>query len=435
MKHPHGLTQQILIAMVLAILLGATAQLLLGLHPWLDTVLDEWLVGGLFFIVGKIFVATLKLLVVPLVLVSLVCGAASLGSGKQLGRLGGKTVGLYLFTTAVAITLAMGFALLFEPGVGANLSSSAAVTINQASSFAQVMVDIFPSNPIAAMAEGKMLQIIVFALLLGMAVNHSGEAGQRIRDHFEDWNIVVLNLVTMLMKFAPYGVFALLFTLFARQGLGAIQELSVYFATVVLVLLLQALVVYPSLLSALGRLNPMTFLYKMRAVQLFAFSTASSNATLPVTLKTVEQRLGVDNRVASFSLPLGATLNMDGTAIMQGVATVFIAQAYGIDLSAMDLLTVIATATLASIGTAGVPGVGLVMLSMVLTQVGLPVEGIALIIGVDRLLDMMRTAVNVTGDAAVSCVVAKSEKQLNESVFNDRTIQLSDDAGASSEGK
>ncbi|MGK0443239.1 MAG: Na+/H+-dicarboxylate symporter [Bermanella sp.] len=435
MKHPHGLTQQILIAMVLAILLGATAQLLLGLHPWLDTVLDEWLVGGLFFIVGKIFVATLKLLVVPLVLVSLVCGAASLGSGKQLGRLGGKTVGLYLFTTAVAITLAMGFALLFEPGVGANLSSSAAVTINQASSFAQVMVDIFPSNPIAAMAEGKMLQIIVFALLLGMAVNHSGEAGQRIRDHFEDWNIVVLNLVTMLMKFAPYGVFALLFTLFARQGLGAIQELSVYFATVVLVLLLQALVVYPSLLSALGRLNPMTFLYKMRAVQLFAFSTASSNATLPVTLKTVEQRLGVDNRVASFSLPLGATLNMDGTAIMQGVATVFIAQAYGIDLSAMDLLTVIATATLASIGTAGVPGVGLVMLSMVLTQVGLPVEGIALIIGVDRLLDMMRTAVNVTGDAAVSCVVAKSEKQLNEGVFNDRTIQLSDDAAASSEGK
>jgi len=435
MKHPHGLTQQILFAMVLAILLGAAAQLLLGLHPWLDTVLDEWLVGGLFFIVGKIFVATLKLLVVPLVLVSLVCGAASLGSGKQLGRLGGKTVGLYLFTTAVAITLAMGFALLFEPGVGANLSSSAAVTINQASSFAQVMVDIFPSNPIAAMAEGKMLQIIVFALLLGMAVNHSGEAGQRIRDHFEDWNIVVLNLVTMLMKFAPYGVFALLFTLFARQGLGAIQELSVYFATVVLVLLLQALVVYPSLLSALGRLNPMTFLYKMRAVQLFAFSTASSNATLPVTLKTVEQRLGVDNRVASFSLPLGATLNMDGTAIMQGVATVFIAQAYGIDLSSMDLLTVIATATLASIGTAGVPGVGLVMLSMVLTQVGLPVEGIALIIGVDRLLDMMRTAVNVTGDAAVSCVVAKSEKQLNEGVFNDRTIQLSDDAAASSEGK
>lgn len=435
MKHPHGLTQQILIAMVLAIVLGAGAQLLIGLTPWLDKILDEWLVGGLFFIVGKVFVATLKLLVVPLVLVSLVCGAASLGSGKQLGRLGGKTVLLYLFTTAVAISLAMGFALLFEPGVGANLNSTASVNINQASSFAQVMVDIFPSNPIAAMAEGKMLQIIVFALLLGMAVNHSGEAGQRIRNHFEDWNIVVLNLVTMLMKLAPYGVFALLFTLFARQGLGAIEELSVYFGTVVLVLFIQAFFVYPTLLSTLARLNPMTFLYKMRGVQLFAFSTASSNATLPVTMKTVENRLGVDNRVASFSLPLGATLNMDGTAIMQGVATVFIAQAYGIDLSAMDYLTVIATATLASIGTAGVPGVGLVMLSMVLTQVGLPVEGIALIIGVDRLLDMMRTAVNVTGDAAVSCVVAKSEQQLDERIFNDRSILLIDDTSESSKGK
>lgn len=418
MKHAHGLTQQILIAMVLAIVLGAIAQAMVGLAPWLDTVINEWLVGGVFFIVGKIFVATLKLLVVPLVLVSLVCGAASLGSGKQLGRLGGKTVLLYLLTTAVAISLAMAFALLFEPGVGANLTSQASVSINQASSFAQVMIDIFPSNPISAMAEGKMLQIIVFALLLGMAINHSGEAGKRLANNFEDWNTVILNLVTMLMKLAPYGVFALLFTLFAKQGLGAIAELSSYFFTVVLVLMIQALVIYPSLLVTLSRLSPITFLKKMRNVQLFAFSTSSSNATLPVTMRTTEKRLGVDNKVASFCLPLGATLNMDGTAIMQGVATVFIAQAYGIDLSAADFLTVIATATLASIGTAGVPGVGLVMLSMVLTQVGLPVEGIALIIGVDRLLDMMRTAVNVTGDAAVSCIVANSEKQLDQAVFN-----------------
>jgi Na+/H+-dicarboxylate symporter len=435
MKHPHGLTQQILIAMVLAIILGACAQLIMGIHPWVDVVLNDWLVGGLFFIVGKVFVATLKLLVVPLVLVSLVCGAASLGSGKQLGRLGGKTLALYLFTTAVAISLAMGCAWLFEPGVGANLTSNASLNINQGSSFAQVMIDIFPSNPIAAMAEGKMLQIIVFALLLGMAVNHSGEAGQRIRANFEDWNTVVLNLVTMLMKLAPYGVFALLFTLFARQGLSAIEELSVYFGTVVLVLLIQALFVYPAILTVLARLNPIMFLNKMRNVQLFAFSTASSNATLPVTMRTVEKRLGVDNRVASFSLPLGATLNMDGTAIMQGVATVFIAQAYGIELSAIDFLTVIATATLASIGTAGVPGVGLVMLSMVLTQVGLPVEGIALIIGVDRLLDMMRTAVNVTGDATVTCVVAKSEQQLDEAVFNNPDVALVDEDDVLAKGK
>jgi len=419
MKHTHGLTQQILIAMVLAVILGACAQWVQGITPWLDTLINEWLVGGVFFIVGKIFVASLKVLVVPLVLVSLVCGAASLGSGKQLGRLGAKTVTLYLITTAVAISLAMLFALMFEPGVGANLTAQTSVNINQASSFAQVMIDIFPTNPIAAMADGKMLQIIVFALLLGVAINHSGEAGKRLGSNFEDWNTVILNLVTMLMKVAPYGVFALLFTLFAKQGIGAIAELSVYFFTVVLVLLIQALVIYPSLLTTLARLHPITFLKKMRNVQLFAFSTSSSNATLPVTMRTTEQRLGVDNRTASFCLPLGATLNMDGTAIMQGVATVFIAQAYGIDLTTADFLTVIATATLASIGTAGVPGVGLVMLSMVLTQVGLPVEGIALIIGVDRLLDMMRTAVNVTGDAAVSCIVAKSENQLDEQVFND----------------
>ncbi len=417
MTKPLGLTQKILIAMVLAIVAGALAQAVTGYAGWLDVLIKDWLAGGVFFVMGKIFVATLKLLVVPMVFVSLVCGASSLGGGKQMGRLGGKTVLLYLFTTAVAITLAMVLALLFQPGVGAELTSTAQVNISQGSSFAKVLIDIFPSNPIAAMAEGKMLQIIVFALLLGVAINHSGEAGERLKKNFQDWNEVVMKLVGILMTLAPYGVFALLFNLFASKGIGAIQELAVYFFTVVLVLLLHATIVYPSLLVVLARLKPSTFFKKMRSVQLFAFSTASSNATLPITMATVEKRLGVDNKVASFSLPLGATLNMDGTAIMQGVATVFIAQAYGIDLSAMDYLTVIVTATLASIGTAGVPGVGLVMLSLVLTQVGLPVEGIALIIGVDRLLDMLRTAVNVTGDAAVSCIVAKSEGQLDLACF------------------
>jgi Na+/H+-dicarboxylate symporter len=420
MTNPQGLTQQILVAMVLAIVIGALAQAATGYAQWYDQVLNEYLIGGVFFVIGKIFVATLKLLVVPLVLVSLVVGAANLGSGKDLGRLGGKTLLLYLFTTAVAISLAMGFALLFEPGVGADLTAKSEVTIKEGSSFAQVLINIFPSNPISAMAEGKMLQIIVFALLLGVAINHSGERGERIKQNFEDWNEVILNLVTMLMKLAPIGVFALLFSLFADKGIAAIQELAVYFFVVVGVLLVHATLVYGSLVTFLGRLNPKVFYKKMRNVQLFAFSTASSNATLPVTMRTVEKRLGVNNSVASFSVPLGATLNMDGTAIMQGVATVFIAQAYGIALGPADFLAVIATATLASIGTAGVPGVGLVMLSLVLTQVGLPVEGIALIIGVDRLLDMLRTAVNVTGDAAVSCVVARSENKLDHECFNDK---------------
>lgn len=419
MTTPQGLTKQILVAMVLAIIVGAIAQALTGYAAWFDTLLADYLIGGVFFVIGKIFVATLKLLVVPLVLVSLVCGAANLGSGPQLGRLGGKTILLYLFTTAIAISLAMGFALVFEPGVGADLTSKAQFKVNEGASFAQVLINIFPSNPISAMAEGKMLQIIVFALLLGVAINHSGERGIRIKQNFEDWNEVILNLVTMLMKVAPIGVFALLFTLFADKGLAAIQELAVYFAVVVAVLIVHATLVYGSLITVLARLNPVIFYKKMRNVQLFAFSTASSNATLPITMRTVEKRLGVDNSVASFSVPLGATLNMDGTAIMQGVATVFIAQAYGIVLSPGDFLTVIATATLASIGTAGVPGVGLVMLSLVLTQVGLPVEGIALIIGVDRLLDMLRTAVNVTGDAAVSCVVANSENKLDKACFDD----------------
>ncbi|MEH6346390.1 MAG: dicarboxylate/amino acid:cation symporter [Bermanella sp.] len=424
MTQPMGLTQKILLAMFLAIVTGLIANLSIGYADWLDVLAKDWLAGGLFFVMGKIFVATLKLLVVPMVFVSLVCGAASLGDSKQLGRLGGKTILLYLLTTAVAISLAMLMALWFQPGVGANLHSDSAVSIGEGSSFAQVLINIFPTNPISAMAEGKMLQIIVFALLLGVAMNHSGEAGQRLKANFEDWNAVVMNLVSILMKLAPYGVFALLFNLIVDKGIGAIDELIVYFVTVVLVLLIHACVVYPALLMTLAKLNPVTFFTKMRNVQLFAFSTASSNATLPITMRAVEDRLGVDNRIASFSLPLGATLNMDGTAIMQGVATVFIAQAYGIDLTALDYLTVIATATLASIGTAGVPGVGLVMLSLVLTQVGLPVEGIALIIGVDRLLDMLRTAVNVTGDATVSCIVAKSENQFDQSCFDNKEAGL-----------
>ncbi|EAT13063.1 dicarboxylate/amino acid:cation symporter [Bermanella marisrubri] len=419
MIQPQGLTKAILLAMILAIVTGSLAQTLYGIAPWYDALLDEWLVGGVFFVVGKVFVATLKLLVVPLVLVSLVYGVSNLGGGKDLGRLGAKTLLLYLATTAIAISLAMAFAFMIEPGVGADLSAKSQSIEVKASSFVQVLVDIVPTNPITAMAEGKMLQVIVFALLLGLALNHSGAAGKRLKDNFSDWNEVILNLVTMLMKVAPYGVFALLFNVFASKGLSAIAELAVYFVTVLLVLFIHAGMTYGLLVKLLARLSPATFFKKMRNVQLFAFSTASSNATIPITMRTVEKRLGADNSIASFTVPMGATLNMDGTAIMQGVATVFIAQAYGIDLSVTDFLTVIATATLASIGTAGVPGVGLVMLSMVLTQVGLPVEGIALIIGVDRLLDMTRTAVNVTGDAAVTCVVAKSEQRLDEAVFAD----------------
>ena len=294
-----------------------------------------------------------------------------------------------------------------------------AFQLNEPSSIKDTLIDIFPRNPVAAMAEGNMLQVIVFALLLGVALSKSGAAGARVRGFFEDFNEIMMKLITMLIQLAPIGVFCLMATLFTNVGWQEIFKLLAYFLTVVAALIIHQTLVYPALLILLGRVNPLKFLLKMREPMLVGFSTASSGATLPVTLRTVKERLGVKNEVASFTVPLGATINMDGTAIMQGVATVFIAQFYAIDLTVTDYLMVILTATMASVGTAGVPGVGLIMLTMVLNQVGLPVEGIMLIIGVDRLLDMLRTAVNITGDGTVSTIVARSENDLDLEVFED----------------
>ncbi len=417
----RSLTARIVIGMVAGLALGVSLNMLRthGLDPqgWVGRALQSFLIDGLFYVVGAVFMASLKLLVVPLVFVSLVCGAASLDDLSRLGRIGGKTLALYLGTTAIAISVALSAAALVRPGDGLDLPTDLEFAPRVAPGWTETLVNIFPSNPIQAMAEGNMLQIIVFALLFGFAMSLSGDPGRRLLAVFEDLNKVVLRLVTVLMEIAPYGVFCLLARIFADQGLGAIAQLASYFSVVLAVLLFHGLVVYPVLLKIFSGLNPRVFLRKMRAPISFAFSTASSNATLPVTLETAEDRLGVDNRVASFTIPLGATINMDGTAIMQGVATVFIAQAYGLDLGPVQYLGVVLTATLASVGTAGVPGVGLIMLALVLRQANLPVEGIALIIGVDRLLDMVRTAVNITGDAAVTCIVAQSEGQLDAEAF------------------
>lgn len=385
--------------------------------------INDYVVNGAFHVGGKIFLASLKLLVVPLVFVSLTCGVASLDDIKKLGRIGGKTLALYLFTTALAISIAVCLAVIMKPGVGFNLMTDAAFNSEDTPSLAQTIIDIFPTNPIAAMAEGKMLQIIVFAVLFGLTLTMTGKPGGRILDVFNDLNAVILKMVMLIMAVAPYGVFCLIAKVFALQGFTAIAPLAKYFFVVVFALLLHAFGVYPILLKLLSGLSPLTFFKKYKAVPMFAFSTASSNATLPITLETVEHKLGVKNSIASFTIPLGATLNMDGSAIMQGVATVFIAQAYNLNIGLSGYLMVIFTATLASIGTAAVPGAALIMLAMVLKQVGLPVEGIALIIGVDRLLDMARTAVNVTGDAAVSCIVAKSEKQFSQETFYAESIK------------
>jgi Na+/H+-dicarboxylate symporter len=381
--------------------------------------LDLYLVEGLFDTVGQIFVRSLKLLVVPLVFVSLVCGVASLGNNSRMGVVASKTVALYMITTALAIALAVTVASIVQPGVGVDLAMASEFVAKQAPPLKTTIINMFPSNPIQSMAQGSILQVIVFSLLMGFAISKSGDTGQRVAGMFTALNDVIMKMVMILMNLAPYGIFCLLAKLFAGLGIGVILSLAKYFFTVVFVLLLHSFGVYSVIFKTVTGLSVRRFLSKMRPALMFAFSTASSGATMPVTLRTVEQRLGVNNSVASFTVPLGATINMDGTAIMQGVATVFIAQAYNIGLGLDAYLTVVLTATLASIGTAAVPGVGLVMLVMVLNQVGLPVEGIGLIIGVDRLLDMMRTATNVTGDAMVTSVIAKTEGFMDTDIFND----------------
>lgn len=407
-----GLTKRIVIGMVAGLLLGVILNLIGN-----EGFVQEYITGGLFHIGGKIFLASLKLLVVPMVFVSLVCGIISLDDIKKLGRVGGKTFSLYMLTTALAITGALMLALLISPGKGAHFESNADFAASEAPSLVDTIINIFPTNPIQAMAEGNMLQVIVFAILFGIALSYSGEAGKRVGKIFNDLNEIILNLVMILVNFAPYGVFFLLAKVFAEQGFNAIVPLAKYFGVVLFALFFQMFVVYSATLKLFSGLNPITFFKSFKEVPIFAFSTASSNATLPVTMEVVEKKLGIHNKIASFTLPLGATINMDGTAIMQGVATVFVSQVYGIEIGLSGYLMVILTATLASIGTAGVPGVGLILLAMVFRQVNLPVEGIGLIIGVDRLLDMVRTAVNVTGDAVVTTIVAKSENQLDSKVF------------------
>jgi len=402
-----------MIGMVLGLVLGCALNMV-GPTGWIQ----EYLIGGLFELGGRIFMASLKVLVVPLVFVSIVCGTASLDDIKRLGRIGGKTMGLYIITTAIAIAIAILAAVIVSPGNGFTMETPATYAAASTPPLLDVIANIFPSNPIKAMVDGEMLQIIVFAVLFGLALTLSGDHGKRITTIFTDLNEVILQMVMMLIKLAPFGVFFLLAKVFALQGFAAIVPLAKYFFVVLLVLIFHATVVYGGLLKMLSGLSPVKFFKNFREVPIFAFSTASSNATLPINLEVTEKKLGVPNSIASFTIPLGATINMDGTAIMQGVATVFVAQVYGVHLGITDYLMVIFTATLASVGTAGVPGVGLVMLAMVFRQVHLPVEGIGLIIGVDRLLDMVRTAVNVTGDAVVSCIVAKSENQLDQKIYD-----------------
>ncbi len=421
-KKPMSLTVKVLIGMLLGIIVGLGINLL---HLNADgSFTNVYIVNGLFLIIGKMFVTALKMLVVPLVIFSLITGVIGIGDIRALGKVGGKSFALYMLTTAIAIAVGISIAAALGIGSGVHMTSDASFTAKEAPALSSVLINIIPSNFINAMAQGNMLQIIFFSILLGISILMVGKKALPVIELVEISNEIMMKMVNIVMAVAPYAVFALLARAMANLGLGLLADLAGYVLVLIGALMFHLFITLMAILKIFSGKSPAMFLKKMRETQIFAFSTSSSNATIPVTLKTVTDRLGVDNSVASFTVPFGATINMDGTAIMQGVATVFIANAYGVDLGFAGYLTVILMSVLASIGTAGVPGVGLIMLSMVFTQVGLPVEGIGLILGVDRLLDMIRTAVNVSGDAAVSVIVGKSENKLDEKIYDDPNAGL-----------
>ena len=412
-----NLTSKVLIGMALGMFVGLSINWT-GINVE-GSFINLYVVDGLFHVIGKLFINSLKMLVVPLVLFSLICGVCGIGDIRLLGRIGTKSFFLYMLTTAVAIATAITIAAGLGIGKGMNVSTDAVFSAKEAPPLSQVLIDIIPTNPIQAMASGEMLSIIFFAMLVGISILLVGKKAKGLVESVELMNEVMMKMVGIIMSLAPYAVFCLLAKAMANLGMELLWQLIWYVGVLISALLFHLFFTLQATLMIFSGLSPVTFLKKIRNAQVFAFSTSSSNATIPVTLRTVTDRLGVNNSVASFTVPFGATINMDGTAIMQGVATVFIANVYGVELGIAGYLMVILMSVLASIGTAGVPGVGLIMLSMVFSQVGLPMEGIGLILGVDRILDMVRTAVNVSGDAVVSVIVAKSEGKLNTEIFND----------------
>ena len=404
----------------IALLLGAITGLVLNLWVPAGFVRDQVFVEGIFYVFGQGFIRLMQMLVVPLVFCSLVCGSMAIGDTKKLGKVGVKTMGFYLLTTAIAVSVAIFIAFCINPGVGLNMGTmetAEAVSVEK-TSFAETLLNIIPTNPIAALANGEMLPLILFALIIGIILAHRGERADTVANFFSQFNDIMMDMTTGVMKLAPIGVFCLIARTFAGLGLDAFLPLLKYMGAVLLALAVQCLVVYQVFLKVFTGLSPIKFLKKFAPVMAFAFSTATSNATIPLSIDTLHRKMGVSKKISSFTIPLGATINMDGTAIMQGVAVVFAAQAFHIDLTMADFLTVIATATQASIGTAGVPSVGLITLSMVFNSVGLPVEAIGLIMGIDRILDMTRTAVNITGDAVCTAIVAKQDGALDRTKFD-----------------
>lgn len=426
-KKKLGLTTKIFISL----LLGGVFGIILHYYFSSNNFVNKFVIDGVFYVVGNGFLRAMQMLVVPLVFCSLVCGSMSIGDSKKLGKVGVKTILFYLATTAIAISVAIGVAKVINPGIGLDISSieTTETTVAEAEPMSEVLLNIIPKNPIQALTEGNMLQIILFALIIGVILAKLDDRAETVANFFSQFNDIMMEMTMIVMKIAPYGVFCLIAKTFAGIGFSAFIPMLKYMGAVFLALGVQCFLVYLGLLKGFTGLSPIKFIKKFAPVMGFAFSTATSNATIPLSIGTLHKKMGVSKRISSFTIPLGATINMDGTAIMQGVAVVFVAQAFGINLTVSDYITVIATATLASIGTAGVPGVGLITLSMVFNSVGLPVEGIALIMGIDRILDMTRTAVNITGDAVCTTIVAHQDKAVDKEIFNNMNISESSIAG------
>ena len=408
-----SLSNWILIGMILGFIVGLILNFFVS-DPFIKDII---LVDNVFYLGGTGFIKLMKMLVVPLVFFSIVVGAASISDIRKIGTIGGRTIFIYLITTALAITIALIMAGIIQPGLGLNMAgiSEANVTTNQ--TVTTTILNMIPDNPFNALANGDMLPVIIFGLLVGIILAKLREELDLVNDFFAQGNKIMMEMTRIVMKFAPIGVFCLMAKTFASLGFAGLLPLFKYIGCVLLCLAIQAFIVYPSLMVLFTRLNPIHFFKNFMSVMLFAFSSSTSNATIPLNLEKLAE-MGVSKEISSFTIPLGATINMDGTAIMQGCAVMFAAQAYGIDLGLSAIITVIFTAVMASIGTAGVPSVGIITLNMVFNSVGLPVDAIAILLGIDHIIDMFRTAVNVTGDAICTIIVSFKNKAIDLDIYN-----------------
>ena len=401
-------TKKIIVSMVLGIIFGV----FINLIDISQSSTHSIIINGL-DLVSHLFLSALKLIIIPLIFFSIVCGIVSLSEDVSISRLGIKTISLYLVTTVIAISLGLLFASLisYEPVLVTDLNSEINVKdIKSENNF-------FPNNIFKSMVDGNIIHLLIFSILIGISASRIKEKIKTFIKYVHEFNEVINELVRIIISFTPLAVFCILSKTFATQGLDTLIPLMGYFMTVVAVLLLHFFITFSLLLRIFTRLDPIRFYRNIKDVLVFTFSTSSSSASIPFTLKTANEKCGVDKSISTFSIPLGATINMDGTAIMQGCATFFLASLYGIDLGINEILTIVITATIASIGTAGIPSAGIIMLTVIFTQIGIPLEGITLLLGVDRLLDMMRTSVNVSGDLCISCIVASSENKLDHNTF------------------